>query len=70
MTAAKPPAAPEGYRDGYIAGYSAGVVDGRGQGYSDAKYRAHSAIDAVTLPAHVERDVRRALVEIVGQQSS
>lgn len=60
----------DAYRDGYKAGYGAGVSDGRGQGYSDAKYRAFAAVAACELEPHVRREVEIAIRNLVGQQTS
>lgn len=59
----------DGYRDGYVAGYGAGTSDGRGQGYSDAKYRAHRAVDAADVDDHARRRLSDAMTQIVGKQS-
>lgn len=57
----------DGYRDGFVAGYGAGSADGRNAGYSNAKYRAHAAGDAVELPRDQRTLVAQALVEHVGK---
>lgn len=59
----------QGYAEGYVAGYGAGLVAGRGQGYSDAKYRAHRAVEAATVnDAHGRQRLLKAVVEIVGAE--
>jgi flagellar biosynthesis/type III secretory pathway protein FliH len=58
----------DGYRDGFIAGYGSGRSDGEGQGYSDAKYRAHLAVKAAKVDETARREIQKAMVEIVGMQ--
>ncbi len=61
----------EGYREGHKAGHGVGYTDGKGAGYSDAKVRAHLALEAacdqIGLPGSQREVLMRALDNVLGK---
>lgn len=50
-----------GYREGWIKGYGEGIEDGKSHGYTDAKARAHIAVQ------DADPEVRARVTAIVGK---